>query len=86
MSPADQLSRPWIGALAFSGCLALAGGAAANPGAERIPPPAPLPGAALFRDLEILHLRVHAAADRLAEWDLGVHPLPPPKRWKVARR
>jgi hypothetical protein len=83
---ADQLSRPLLGALLLAGILALAGGAAA-PEVRAVPPLPPLAsGAALFSDLEVLHLRAHAAADRLAEWDVGVHPLAPPRTWKVATR
>jgi hypothetical protein len=82
----DRTPRPILGALAIAGILALTGGAAAHPAPERTPPSRPAPGAALSRDLEILHLRAHAAADRLAEWDVGVAPLPPPRSWKVASR
>lgn len=81
---ADQISRPLLLGLFFAGWLAFAGEPAASPGAEGLPPPAPSPAAALFIDLEIAHLRAHAAADRLAEWDVGVHPVPPPRR--LARR
>jgi len=78
---ADQLSRPVLGAFAIAGILALTGGAAAPERKAEPPSQLPAPGAALSRDLEILHLRAHAAADRLAEWDVGVAPLPPPRRW-----
>jgi len=75
----ERLSLPVLGTLAFSVCLA-SRGATAHPEARRTTTDAPPPPGAvnLHRDLEILHLRAHAAADRLAEWDVGVYPLPRP--------
>ena len=77
----DPLSRPILAGLAIAGLLAHTGGAAAPERKAEPPSQLPAPGAALSRDLEILHLRAHAAADRLAEWDVGVSDLPPPRRW-----
>ena len=77
MSSPDRLSRPLLAGLAIAACLAWSQ-TTANPEARGATPPALPPPGAVFTDLEILHLRAHAAAARLAEWDVGVHPLPAP--------
>lgn len=69
--------RPLLAALALGLVVADAPPARAT---KSVPPPSL--EAALERDLAILELRAHAASDRLAELDVGVHPLPQPRRWR----
>jgi hypothetical protein len=75
VNPRDRLSRPVLAGLLFAGWLASRGPAEVQT-AEARPPSSPSSGSALLTTLEILHLRAHAAAERLEWMDVGVHPVP----------